>query len=176
LYVNGLTIANGHYDNPRAFGGGGGCISSKGNVFLNYSAVSSCYLSSSVYAAGGGILAFHTVSLYRSSVTGNTVQGNGGADALGGGIQAYEVELYRSTVSGNTASYSGAGLAVGGVSAYAVHANYSTVSENGRRPQERAFPRRTHTCSTVPSPATMQTMESSAAYMRNSGRRSSTAR
>jgi hypothetical protein len=108
LYVNGLTIANGHYDNPRAFGGGGGCICSKGNVFLNYSAVSSCYLSSSVYAAGGGISAFHTVSLYRSSVTGNTVHGND-ANATGGGIQAYEVELYRSTVSGNTASYSGTG-------------------------------------------------------------------
>jgi len=130
LYVNSLTIANGHFDDPVG-NAGGGCISSTNTVFLNYSAVSSCYLSSSVYAGGGGIFA-DTVSLYHSSVTGNTAHGNGGANASGGGIQAYTVELNRSTISGNTASYTGTGRAFGGgVSAPNVHAIYSTVSGNG---------------------------------------------
>ena len=67
LYVSDLTIANGHYDSPLTFATGG-CISSNGNVFVSDSAVSSCYVSSSVYAEGGGIFASGTVSLYRSSV------------------------------------------------------------------------------------------------------------
>ena len=131
LYVSGLTIANGHYDNPPAFRGGG-CINSSGNVFLSYSTVSSCYVSSSTYALGGGIFAAGTVSLYHSSVTGSTAHGNGSGSALGGGIQAYYLGLNKSTVSGNTASYTGTGHAVaGGVSASVVHANDSTVSGNG---------------------------------------------
>jgi hypothetical protein len=133
LYVNGLTIANGHYDNPRGLAGsGGGCISSSGNVFLNYSAVSSCYVSSSADALGGGIFASYTVSLYHSSVTGSTAHGKDSGSAGGGGIFANYLELNRSTVSGNTASYTGTGRAVGGgVSAYIVRASDSTVSGNG---------------------------------------------
>jgi hypothetical protein len=52
LYVSDLTIANGRYDSPLTFATGG-CISSNGNVFVSDSAVSSCYVSSSVYAQGG---------------------------------------------------------------------------------------------------------------------------
>ena len=131
MYINGLTIANGRYDNAPA-SRGGGCIRSAGNVFLNYSAVSACYISSSAYALGGAIAAFGTVSLFHSSVTGSTAHGNGSGNASGGGIVAYYLELNRSTVSGNTASYSGTGRAIaGGISANIVHANYSTVSGNG---------------------------------------------
>ena len=131
LYVSDLTIANGRYDSPLTFGTGG-CISSNGNVFVTDSAVSSCYVSSSVYAEGGGIFASGTVSLYRSSVTGSTAHGNGGGSASGGGIVATYLELNMSTVSGNTASYTGTGRAVGGgVSAYSVRAGSSTISGNG---------------------------------------------
>jgi hypothetical protein len=133
LYVNGLTIANGHYDNPPA-NRGGGCISSTGKVFLSNSTVSSCYVSSSNHAYGGGIEAFlGTVSLYRSSVTGNTAHSTGdGGYAVGGGILASNIELNQSTVSGNTASYSGTGRATGGgVVASIVYASDSTVSGNG---------------------------------------------
>ena len=130
LYVNDLTIANGRYDNPSTYGGGG-CIISTGNVFLSDSTVSSCYLSSSVHAYGGGIFG-RTVSLYRSRVTGSTAHGNGSGAASGGGIYAYYLELNKSTVSGNTASYTGTGYAVGGgVSAYRARVNNSTVSGNG---------------------------------------------
>lgn len=131
LYINNLTIANGRYDNPEAFAVGG-CIRSSGSVFLNYSTVSSCYVSSSVSAFGGGIFASKTVSLYHSTVSGSTAHGSGSGVADGGGIQTYYLELDRSTVSGNTASYTGTGRAGGGgVSAYAVRANFSTVSGNG---------------------------------------------
>jgi hypothetical protein len=132
LYLNGLTIANGHYDNPPS-NRGGGCVSSTGNVFLDNSTVSSCYVSSSAYAAGGGIYALHTVSLYRSSVTGNTAHSNGdGGYATGGGIRAYNLELNQSTVSGNTASHTGTGRAAGGGgAALFVHASDSTISGNG---------------------------------------------
>jgi hypothetical protein len=131
LYVNGLTIANGHFD-AGASHGYGGCIFSSGSVFLSYSAVSSCYLSSSAFAAGGGIFAEHTVSLYHSIVTGSVVQGNGSGKATAGGIQAYYLELNKSTVGGNTASYTGTGSATaGGVNAYIARVNNSTVSGNG---------------------------------------------
>jgi hypothetical protein len=133
LYVNDLTVANGHYDNPPARRGGG-CISSTGKVFLNNSTVSSCYVSSSARAYGGGIFTFlGTVSLNHSSVTGNTAHSSGdGGYAAGGGIVASYLELNRSAVSGNTASYTGTGRAVGGgVVAFTVHANYSTISGNG---------------------------------------------
>jgi hypothetical protein len=133
LYVNSLTIANGHYDNPPAFRGGG-CITSTGKIFLNNSTVSSCDVSSPATAYGGGIFAFlGTVSLNHSSVTGNTAHSSGdGGYAVGGGILTSYLELNRSTVSGNTASYTGAGRAVGGgVLALTVHANYSTISGNG---------------------------------------------
>jgi hypothetical protein len=131
LYINDLTIANGRYDSPLTLGVGG-CISSNGNVFVSDSAVSSCYVSSSVSADGGGIFASGMVSLYRSSVTGSTAHGNGGGNASGGGIVTSYLELNKSTVSGNTASYTGTGQAFGGgVSVYAIQANNSTISGNG---------------------------------------------
>lgn len=131
LYVNDLTIANGRYEGSLTFSVGG-CIISNGNVFVSDGAISSCYVSGSVNAQGGGIFASGTVSLYHSSVTGSTAHGSGGGNASGGGIRATYVELNKSTVSGNTASYTGTGYAFGGgVSAYTIQADNSTISGNG---------------------------------------------
>jgi hypothetical protein len=131
LYVNGLTIANGRYDNPTYDAGGGACIYSSGNVFLNYSTVSSCYARAPIgLATGGAILAKGTASLYHATVSGSTASGGGyGLAAAGGGIYAGTVELNRSTVSGNTAKSDSLSIA-GGIFASTVYANYSTISGN----------------------------------------------
>lgn len=131
LTINHLTLANGHYENANVFGGGGGCIYSSGNVVLNFSTVTSCYASTvDTFATGGAIYALHAVGLYRSTVSGSTVQGNGISFVLGGGIYADEVELNQSTVSGNSA-VSAIKLAFGGgVTANLIYANLSTVSGN----------------------------------------------
>ncbi len=130
LYVNGLTIANGRYDNPTYYAGGGACIYSSGSVFLNYSTVSSCYARAPKgQAIGGAIFAKGTASLYHATVSGSTASGGSYGLGAGGGIYAGTVELNRSTVSGNTAISDSLSLA-GGIFAATVHANYSTISGN----------------------------------------------
>ena len=132
LYVNHLTLANGHYDKPFALGGGtGGCIYSSGNVVLNFSTVTSCYASAAnADALGGAIYAIHAVNLYRSTVSGSTAQGNGPAPSVGGGIYAGAIDLNQSTVSGNTAASANSISFGGGVAAGLIHAKSSTVSRN----------------------------------------------
>jgi hypothetical protein len=130
LYVNGLTIANGRYDNPTDYAGGGACIYSSGSVFLNYSTVSSCYASAPTgLATGGAIYAKGTASLYHATVSGSTASGGTYGISAGGGIYAGTVELNRSTVSGNTAKSDGVASA-GGIYSSIVYANYSTISGN----------------------------------------------
>jgi hypothetical protein len=133
LYINDLTVANGHYEKPDTVAGGsGGCVYSTGNVVLNFSTVTSCYASSAnVDATGGAIYAKHGVVLDHSTVSGSTVQGNGLAFALGGGIYADHVELNHSTVSGNSATAGTLALAFGGgVAANVIFVDSSTVSGN----------------------------------------------
>jgi len=130
LYVNGLTITNGRYDNPNYYGGGGGCIYSSGNVTVKNSVVSSCYAAASLTAAtGGAIFAKGRAILDRSSVTGSTANGGDSGSAAGGGIYAGLVGLTRSTVSGNTSKAASLALA-GGIFAAALYSYYSTVSGN----------------------------------------------
>lgn len=135
LYVNRLTLASGHYEKPDAVGGGtGGCIYSSGNVVLNFSTVTSCYASAgNADATGGAIYAKHAVGLYRSTVSGSTVHGNGfpfAPFAIGGGIYADVIDLNQSTVSGNTAASATIYAFGGGIAANLIYASSSTVSGN----------------------------------------------
>jgi hypothetical protein len=132
LYVNYLTVANGHYEKPDTVSGGtGGCIYSTGNVALNFSTVTSCYASAgNTDATGGAIYARHAVDLYRSLVSGSTVHGNAFAFSFGGGIYADVVHLKQSTVSGNSATANTRYAFAGGVAANVVYANFSTISGN----------------------------------------------
>jgi len=134
LYVENVTIANGHYENPYTYGGGGGCIFSSGNVYLGASIVTGCYASSvTTLATGGGIFAKGSVTLLASLVTGNTVKGQADtkyASARGGGVYADTVKVYASTVSGNAAVSPTKTTYGGGVYAKNVIGKYATISEN----------------------------------------------
>ena len=98
---------------------------------LNFSTVTSCYVSASqTDAAGGAIHAKRGVGLYRSTVSGSTAQGKGYSFGVGGGIYANAVELDQSTVSGNSAA-SAMSLGIGGgVYAQTIWRNRSTISGN----------------------------------------------
>ncbi|HET7062706.1 MAG TPA: choice-of-anchor Q domain-containing protein [Rudaea sp.] len=131
LRVNGLTISNGHLDNPYAYGGGG-CIYSYGGVALQSSVVTSCATATtgSNVARGGAIHANKNVSLFESTVSGSSVHSTHGSSA-GGGIFARSVTIEGTTVDGNTASSTESYALGGGIYAKAgVIGTYSTISGN----------------------------------------------
>ena len=134
MYVDGLTIRNGSYDNPYNYIEGGGCIFSSGNVYLVGSNVTSCYTSAaSAVAAGGAIFAKGTVTLLGSTVSGSTATGLVDAKyaaARGGGIYADTVAVNLSIVSGNTAASPTKTTYGGGIYARHFSAKYSTIAGN----------------------------------------------
>jgi len=99
---NGLAVVAGYHVT------GGACVISNGYVRLDHATVSGC-LASGEGAYGGGVTA-RGVSLYSSTLTGNTALGshpNTFTAAYGGGAMAYrgQAYLYESTVSGNRATH-----------------------------------------------------------------------
>lgn len=131
LRINGLTISNGHLDNPYDYSGGG-CIYSYGGVSLQSSVVSMCATATTGanVARGGAIYANKNVSLFESTVSGSSVHSTLGHSA-GGGIFARSVGLEGTTVDGNTASSTESYAVGGGIYAKAgVIATYSTISGN----------------------------------------------
>lgn len=99
---NGQAVVTGYHVT------GGACIISNGYVTLDNSTVSGC-LAAGEGAYGGGVTA-RGVSLYASTLTGNTALGSHPdtfTAAYGGGAMAYrgEAYLFESTVSGNRASH-----------------------------------------------------------------------
>ena len=134
LYLSGVTIRNGSYDNPYNYIEGGGCIFSSGNVYLISSNVTSCYTSAaSAVATGGAIFAKGAVTLLGSAVTGSTATGTVDAKyaaARGGGIYADTVNVNLSIVSGNTAASPTKTTYGGGIYARHFSAKYSTISGN----------------------------------------------
>lgn len=132
ISINGLTIANGYFENTKSYGGGGGCIFSAGSVALTKSLVTSCYTKAHLTAAkGGAIFAQNSAFLTNTSIVGNTAV-SAEKSSLGGGVYANTVVLRFSTVSGNRALV-GAGGGVGeggGISGTKVDAYYSTVDSN----------------------------------------------
>ena len=103
-----LTVRNGQAVVTGYHVTGGACIISNGSVTLDNSTVSGC-LAAGEGAYGGGVTA-RGVSLYASTLTGNTALGSHPdtfTAAYGGGAMAYrgEAYLYESTVSGNRATH-----------------------------------------------------------------------
>ncbi|HST27065.1 MAG TPA: choice-of-anchor Q domain-containing protein [Rudaea sp.] len=99
---NGLAVVTGYHVT------GGACVISNGYVRLDNATVSGC-LASGEGAYGGGVTA-RGVSLYSSTLTGNTALGshpNTFTAAYGGGAMAYrgQAYLFQSTVSGNRATH-----------------------------------------------------------------------
>lgn len=138
LFISGLTITNGRYDNPYTSGGGGACIYSSGSVYLFDSEVSNCYLSSSTAVAkGGAIFAKGIASLSFSTVSNSKAVGlmsQKYSVAMGGGVYADTADLFESTVTGNSViSLGNSPNDAGGVRAREVTSKYSTVDHNQAR-------------------------------------------
>ena len=132
MTVRYLTITRGQYTKGSY---GGGCIYALGDVYLDHSTVSNCY----VYGTstkGGGVYTHGTVHMVRSTVSGNWASharltlgsvGTGGGIYAGDGLYSKE-----STISDNNAGGFGAGAFV---NTYAIVVGSTlsgnTVSENG---------------------------------------------
>jgi len=136
MTISGLTLANGHHENPYSYGGGGGCIYSSGNLALSASTVTACFTSATrFYATGGAIFAKGTASLDRTEVSNSTARTFGNNAGLatfasrGGGVYANTVRLTHSTISGNQAIGPGAASG-GGIRARYLYGYFSTVSNN----------------------------------------------
>ena len=136
LTMRDLSIAHGHFTNTYTYGGGGGCIFSSGNVYLESVDVHDCYLAATqIVASGAGIFANGDVKLVASAVTYSSVRGLAPGlkyeAARGGGIYAQSVELDASTISGNLADTTQNNPTYGGgVYARYFVANYSTIAYN----------------------------------------------
>ncbi|MEK6278597.1 MAG: choice-of-anchor Q domain-containing protein, partial [Actinomycetota bacterium] len=98
--ISGLTITNG-----AVLDSGGAVFSNDADLTISDAVVSSSRIL--VGGQGGGIASFGpSLTVERSTVSGNTTPGGGGDH--GGGIYAYyQLYLVDSTVSGNTGSYGG---------------------------------------------------------------------
>jgi hypothetical protein len=136
LGIADVTVANGYY--AGSFEPKGGCIFSKGNVFLFHSVVTHCTvgsLSASEPAIGGGVYAEGNLTMKNSTITESHVLTSvNGPNAFGGGGYVIgSVAMLYSTISNNTATQlfganvgDGGGLFVKG----AVDITYSTISGN----------------------------------------------
>ncbi len=157
LSLNGLTIANGSYSGT--YGGGciyshgdvnlqativtacsmsssgtarafGGAIYALGGVNLTLSTVSgSTAHAASADSAGAGVWA-NRVQIAGSTISGNTVSGDGSHYARGGGVFVLgDAQIAYSTISGNQAD-SGAGAFFVGATSYPMRIIDSTISGN----------------------------------------------
>ncbi|GAA0723296.1 hypothetical protein GCM10009105_35200 [Dokdonella soli] len=144
---------------PASGDASGGCIYSKGNVFLMDSLVFSCATKTSgnAIARGGGIYTLGKLTTKYSQISGNTATGylsggggafvghtfraehstiNGnraaGSHGVGGGIEVgYGANIINSTISGNIASQEDGGMYVGGdATTDTLQINSSTISGN----------------------------------------------
>lgn len=98
LVVFGLTLRNGQAVDR------GGCIHSRGNVFLYSSYLHDCTATGSTDAFGGAVDAGNDVRLGKSRLSGNRAVAGSGY-AYGGGIYAHhDANIVDSTIAGNDAS------------------------------------------------------------------------
>ncbi len=132
VYATNLTITHGEYTSnfPR-----GGCIYSKGSLYLTNSIVSDCSITSTSAggaALGGAIYVIGDLTLKGSTVTGSHATATAGAQAYGGGAYvAGSLDAEYSTISDNAATaasahaYGGGAYTKGNVFLYS-----TTVSGN----------------------------------------------
>lgn len=105
---------------------GGGCIAGE-SVTLNNSVVTDCRAHSDTKGAIGGAVNAIALTLYRSSIVGNSA--DSGAAAFGGGIAANDFTCTDSTLSGNQAT--GKPGQGGGAAVYASsHIERCTIDTN----------------------------------------------
>jgi len=136
LGLSGLNVAHGAYAGGPYYQVFGGCVFSKGSVYLSDSIVSGCALNDAITdgsgSAGGGVFAYYSVTLVDSEVTACTITASGDDVVLGAGIFAIaNVALLRSRVSGNMLAGATGPAYGGGIFAIAnLNAKYSTISDN----------------------------------------------
>ena len=135
LILSGLKLAYGHYQGDLARGG---CILSRGTLFIDDSIVSACevdapYGSIASFAGGGAIYTQGELWM-QNSVVSNSTAYSATQVAYGGGVFAsYGVTIEGSTITGNRviapqALAVGGGLMVGGFSDVTIMS--STISGN----------------------------------------------
>ena len=109
----------------------GGCISSKGQVFLALSRVADCVARSSAsfgFAGGGGIYVANGVTILSSIVTNNTALGT--FSSLGGGVESFgTLNIYNSVLTENYA-VGGGGLSASGSANTSFSIDNSVISGN----------------------------------------------
>ncbi len=122
LYLTDMTVDGGYY--YSTIGAYGGCIYSKGSVFLEATEVALCKtVSHGGNAHGGGVFAKGNLTLQTSIVSGNSAAASNvsGVNARGGGAFVEgDFSAYYSTINANTAKIDGiyegraGGLRLGG--------------------------------------------------------------
>ena len=116
LYLSDVIVSDGYY--YSTIGAYGGCIYSKGSVFLEATDVASCKtVSHGGNAHGGGVFTKGNLTLQTSVISGNsaTASNVSGVNARGGGAFVEgDFGAYYSTIDGNTAKVEGANEGRGG--------------------------------------------------------------
>jgi len=112
--VNDLTVRDGYLHPPFGTQAYGGCIESRGNVYLNHVGVHSCRaVAHGAEGAGGGVYGRDLVLAKYSEISGNAVSATNGGIGLGGGIASHkDVVIASSTISGNHSIGTGGGINV----------------------------------------------------------------
>jgi len=119
-----MTIRDGFGSSGNGFGGGGGVVN-MGTLTISKSTVSG-NTARGMPGQGGGLLNRGTLTINNSSFVGNVVSGIFGA-GFGGAIFNYgTVRINNTTISGNTASGTGGGINNAGNLAL----NNATISDN----------------------------------------------
>jgi hypothetical protein len=129
LQVNSLAITDGHYETSGP--ARGGCIESKGQVYLLKSSVTGCTVSSTSQQAYGGGIDANSVRLIKSTVSGNEAFVMS-ARSNGGGISCVSLTAKYSSISSNIAHDGGPSAGVGGGAfvASSLYIESSTVDYN----------------------------------------------
>ena len=103
LIMEHLTFGGGEVNtNYNLVYAGGGCILTYGSVSLSYATVSGCSATTGGQARGGAVWAGLNVAMDHSVVSGSTAK-SFYQSARGGGVYGFNVSMNFSTVSGNTA-------------------------------------------------------------------------
>jgi len=115
LFVSNLSVVSGYLSN--ALGNVyGGCIYSRGNVYLDHAAVASCTAKTQIgYAKGGGIYAVGELTAKHSTISGNAALATvAGGKAVGGGAVANSLTAQISTIANNSAVATASATPFGG--------------------------------------------------------------
>jgi len=108
LAIRGVTVSNGHSSVK------GGCIYSKGNVYLDASEVTQCLAKPYGVARGGAVYTKGNLTLMKSAIRNSEVYGSDQAAVGGGAFVAGDFKATSSTISNNVARCSTGSYSEGG--------------------------------------------------------------